>query len=273
MTHRGIHVEGRQTFVPEPGPAPMLTWLPVDKLIIDEAYQRPLGKNNWAAIEKIAANFQWSRFAPVLVAPIAGGLYAVIDGQHRTHAAAMCGIAEVPAMVVQVGIEEQSRAFAWVNSQTIKVTMFHVLKAALAAKEDWAVRADAAVSGGGCRLMLYHPSASNKQAGEVYSVALIKRLIEAGKDSAVTAALSALREVPALQRPVFYTDYVLAPWIGAVILTMVTDVPILVRALEGQNPYKIIDRAKDDPGRIVPINVAARQGFQRLIMEAVGRHR
>lgn len=121
--------------------------------------------------------------------------------------------------------------------------------------------------------MAYHPSASHKQAGEIYSVALIKRLIEAGKDGAVTAALSALRAVPALQRSVFYTDYVLAPWIGAVILTMVTDVPTLVRALDGQNPYKIIDRAKDDPGRTAPINVAARQAFQRLILEAVGGRR
>lgn len=273
MSHRGILVDDRPSFTAQPGPAPMLQWLPIDRLIVDEAYQRPLGKNNWAAIEKIAANFQWSRFGPVLVAPIEGGLFAIIDGQHRSHAAAMCGIREVPAMVVQVGIEEQSRAFAWVNSQSIKVTMFHVLKAALAAKEDWAVRADAAVAGGGCSLMVYHPSAAHKQAGEVYSVALIKRLIEAGKDDCITAALSALRQVPSLQRPVFFTDYVLAPWIGAVILSMVTDVPTLVRALDGQNPYKIIDRAKYDPGRTSPINVAARQAFQRLILEAVGGRR
>jgi len=149
MTHRGIHVDGRATFVPEPGPAPMLQWLPLDRLVIDEAYQRPLGPGNWKSIERIAANFQWSRFAPVLVAPIQGGLFAVIDGQHRSHAAALCGIAEVPAMVVSVGVEEQSRAFAWVNSQTIRVTLFHIYKAALSAREDWAVRADAAVSGGG----------------------------------------------------------------------------------------------------------------------------
>ena len=273
MTHRGIHVDGKPTFAPEPGPAPMLNWLPIDKLIVDEAYQRPLGKNNWASIAKIAANFQWSHFSPVLVAPIQGGLFAIIDGQHRCHAAAMCGITEVPAMVVQVGIEEQSRAFAQVNSQAIRVTMFHVLKAALSAKEDWALRADAAVAGGGCRLMVYHPSAANKQAGEIYSVALIRRLVEAGKDEAITAALSALRAVPALQRPVFYTDYVLAPWIGAVIQSMCFHVPTLTKALEGQNPFKIIDRAKDDPGRIVAVHVAARQAFQRLILEAVGGRR
>jgi hypothetical protein len=271
MTHRGIHVDDRPTFTPEPGPAPMLHWLPIDRLVIDEAYQRPLGRNNWSAIEKIAANFQWSRFAPVLAAPIQGGLYAVIDGQHRTHAAAMCGITDVPAMVVQVGIEEQSRAFAWVNSQTVKVTLFHVYKAALAAKEDWAIRAEAAVAVGGCRLMVYHPSAANKQPGEIYSIALMRRLVEAGRDEALTAALAALRAVPALQRTVFYTDYVLTPWIGAVIQTECFDVPTLARALEGQNPYKIIDRAKEDSGRITAVHVAARQAFQRLIIDAIGK--
>jgi hypothetical protein len=66
----------------------MLQWLALDRLVIDDAYQRPLLPGTWKSIEKIAANFQWSRFSPVLVAPIAGGLFAVIDGQHRVHAAA-----------------------------------------------------------------------------------------------------------------------------------------------------------------------------------------
>jgi hypothetical protein len=149
MTHRGIHIDGRAVAAPNPGPAPMLQWIAVDRLVIDDAYQRPLLPGNWKAIEKIAQNFQWSRFSPVLVAPVTGGLFAVIDGQHRVHAAAICGITDVPAMVVQVGIEEQSRAFAWVNSQSIRVSVFHIFKAAFSAGDDWAVRADAAVSGGG----------------------------------------------------------------------------------------------------------------------------
>lgn len=84
---------------------------------------------------------------------------------------------EFPAVAVQVGRAEQSRAFAWVNSQTIKVSAFHVLKAALTAEEDWALRADRAVSDAGCRLMTYHASAANKKPGEVYCVTLIRRLI------------------------------------------------------------------------------------------------
>jgi hypothetical protein len=118
--------------------------------------------------------------------------------------------------------------------------------------------------------MVYHPSAANKQPGEIYSIGLIRRLIEAGKDEAITAGLTALRSVPALDRPVFYTDYVLAPWINAVALSLCFHPPVLARALEAQNPFKVIERAKADLNRTAPINVAARQAFQKLIIEALG---
>lgn len=268
VTHRGIHTDGRPTFTVEPGPVPMLQWLALDRLVIDEAYQRPLGRGNWKSIENIAANFQWSRFSPVLVAPIPGGLFAVIDGQHRTHAAALCGIAEIPAMVVQVGLEEQSRAFAWVNSQTVRVTLFHIYKAALAAGEDWAVRADAAVTAGGCRLMPYNKSASEKGAGEVFCIGLLKKLIEAGHDTAISAGLAAIRAVPALDRSVCYTDFILQPWIGAVALSGCRNHHALVTALQAQNPFKVIERAQASLDRSVPMAVRSREALRRLIAES-----
>lgn len=53
-----------------PGPAPMLQWIEIKDLVIDEAYQRDLTPRNWAAIRRIAANFKWSRFSPVFCAPV-----------------------------------------------------------------------------------------------------------------------------------------------------------------------------------------------------------
>jgi hypothetical protein len=268
MTHRGIHIDGRSAPAPNPGPAPMLQWLAIDRLVIDEAYQRPLLPGNWRAIEKIAANFQWSRFSPVLCAPIAGGLFAVIDGQHRVHAAAICGFAEVPAMVVQVGIEEQSRAFAWVNSQAIRVSVFHIFKAAFAAGDDWAVRADAAVTAAGCKLMRCNASAIAKSAGEVYAIGMIRQLIEAGQDRAITAALAALRAVPTLDRPVCYSDFILRPWINAVAASHCPPQDVLVRALEMRNPFKVIEDAQASPDRSVPQAVKAREALRRMISRA-----
>ena len=270
MTHRGIHLDGRAlpaATAVDPGPAPMLQWIDLDRLVIDEAYQRPLGRSNWVAIEKIAANFQWSRFGPVLVAPVAGGLYAVIDGQHRAHAAALCGILQVPAMVVQVDLAAQAKSFAWVNSQTIKVTPFHIFKAALAAGEDWAVRADAAVAAAGCRLMTFHPSAKNKRPGEVYCIGLIRKQIEAGNDWAVTAGLAAIRSVPSLDSAVGMSDYLLGPWIAAVAAEGCRDAAILSAALRARNPFKVIERAYFSLDLSIAKSVRAREDLRRGIAE------
>lgn len=97
-----INVDGMDVFPLAEQPAPQLLWLRIEDLVVDSRYQRPLNTGNWAAIRRIAKDFRWSRFSPVLVAPVEGGRYAVIDGQHRAHAAALCGIESIPAMVALV---------------------------------------------------------------------------------------------------------------------------------------------------------------------------
>lgn len=270
MTHRSIDIGDRIPTEIDPGPAPMLQWVKVADLVIDDGYQRPLGPSNWKAIQRIAAHFLWSRFQPLLIAPIEGGRFAIIDGQHRAHAALLCGIDAVPAVAVMVGRQEQSRAFAWVNSQTIKVTAFQVFKAALAAGEDWAVQADDATSAAGCKLMTYNRPGKEKQAGEVYCVVLIRRLIEQGHGDAITAGLAALRACPSMDRPVAYTDFFLKDWIPAVAESPVRNLAVLAEALALKSPFKVIEaaRAARLPG--LP-GEKARRALGALITEAVGR--
>src|SRR5690606_21829714 len=141
-------------------------------LVVDDRYQRDLKTGNWAAIRRIAQQFRWSRFSPVLVAPVEGGRFAVIDGQHRTHAAAMCGHETVPCQVVQMDHAEQAASFAAVNGLVTKVSAGQVYKAALAAGTEWAVACHKAVTGAGCRLMTHNASGDAKKAGEVYALAL-----------------------------------------------------------------------------------------------------
>ncbi len=243
MTLRVVDIGSRVPVLVEPGLLPEMQWIALDRLVIDDRYQRPLGPGSWRSIETIAANFQWSRFAPVLVAPVDDGRFAVIDGQHRVHAARLCGIATVPASVVCIPLEAQAQAFAWVNRQAIRVNHWEVFKAALAAGDDWAVRADAAVSAAGCRLMTRNSASSEKQAGQIYAVAFIRKQIEAGLDWAVIAALTALVSVQRLQRPVAYTDYLIKPWILAVGDSGCRDVVALHRVLEAEDPFKVIERA------------------------------
>lgn len=190
---RTVEIKGARPATVDPGVAPMLQWLKIADLVIDDDYQRDLKRGNWNAIRRIADRFKWSRFSPVFVAPVEGGKYAIIDGQHRTHAAAICGFAEVPCQIVQMSIAEQAASFAAVNGLVTKVTGGQIYKAALTANEPWAVDCCAAVSAAGCKLMIHNKTTRDKLPGEVFALALIKQHVKAGNSAAITFALDALR--------------------------------------------------------------------------------
>lgn len=192
---REIVVSDRDLLSPaqvDAGAVPELRWLAIDDLRVDEGYQRPLGPANWAAIRKIAKGFNWGKFTPVMAAPIVGGGYALIDGQHRSHAARMAGFTHVPAMIVVLSRGDQAASFSAVNGSTIAISAFHVYRAALTAGEDWAIRSRDAVAAAGCTLMESNPSFQNRKPGQVFSIVLIRKHIEMGRDAFVTAALRAI---------------------------------------------------------------------------------
>src|SRR5271155_3794699 len=82
------------------GAAPMLQWLKITDLVVDPAYQRPIIGKGRQNVDRIAREFSWSCFAPVVVSPVEGGKFAIIDGQHRTTSAAMLGFESVPCQIV-----------------------------------------------------------------------------------------------------------------------------------------------------------------------------
>lgn len=262
---RHIDLTGFQPITPADQPAPQLAWVPIANLVIDGRYQRPLNPGNIAAIKRIATEFRWSRFSPVLIAPVAGGKYAIIDGQHRAHAAAICGFDEIPAMIALVPASEQALAFIEINTRQIRVSAHSVYRAALTAGIDWAVAAQLAVAKAGCRLMTSNASTKSKRPGEVYAVTLIRQMIEAGQSQAVTAGLQALLTFEPESVPNF-SDALLAPWLGAVAATKRHDMAILLPVLRGQRPWVVLDNADRlaaSEGR--PRAVCRRLAFTALI--------
>ena len=244
MAYRDILVADTISPSSDPGPAPMLQWVDIADLVIDETYQRPLLEKNWAHIRRIATGFRWSLFAPVLVAPVEGGKFAIIDGQHRAHAAALIGIAKVPAQCVLVPIAEQAKAFAGVNQVRMSVSMPAVFRAALAAQEDWALRADAAVREAGLALATSMPSSRNRKPGVIYSVNSIRRFTDKGKHAEVVAGLSALRVYDGgTGRVALYHDYVLSPWLAAVTSDARFAKADLVAVLCQRDPFKVLEAA------------------------------
>jgi len=197
------------------GAVPELRWLRITDLVIDDAFQRPLEKHGLLAVKRIAAAFSWGKFAPVVASPVVGGRYSLIDGQHRTHAAALCGFDSVPAMVVVLTSGDQAASFAAINGNVTRITGFHVLKAALAAGEPWAVRSRDVVAEAGCRLMTYQPSAVLRGPREVYSIALIRRMVEQGRADVVRAGLAALAGLEAA-RAEHFSEAILRPWFMAI---------------------------------------------------------
>lgn len=267
---RTIDVSGEKPVpVADPGAAPMLQWVKIADLAIDDAFQRPLGPRNWSAIRKIAAEFSWSRFSPVFCAPIAGGRFSVIDGQHRAHAAALCGFDAVPAQIVQMAGPEQARAFAAINGAVTKVTLPQIYRAALAAGAPWAVEADATLREAGCRLLPYNKSSKELKPGEVTSVKHVRRWIEAGQTGAVRIALGALaRSTGGLENVEFWRTNVLCALVDVTAVRDWLTEDLLVELLDRVDLHEMIGEAEDRArkGRRAGVNMSVRE----LIADKLG---
>ncbi len=196
---------------------PELSWLEISDLVVNDTYQRPIGPSNWTVIRKIAAGFDWAKFTPVTVAPtgIEDGQYAIIDGQHRVHAAALIGLRRVPALVADIPPAQQASCFASINSDRTNVTAFHLFKAGLAAGAPWAKEAAAAVDAGGCRLMPYNKSSKAREPREIFAIGLIRRYTaQNGGPKMVSRALRALSNSTQAEDVQLYQARILTPWLS-----------------------------------------------------------
>lgn len=192
MTFRVIDLSG---FTPAPlkdQPVPLLQWVAIADLVIDERYQRGITSAGRRHIQAMADSFDWKAFGAISCAATEGGKLAVVDGQHRVHAAALVGLDRVPAVIVPMTPAQQAAAFHAVNSARKRMDLGDTFRARLAAGDPLAVRADAAVSAAGCRLMTYVPSSLQRKPREVFTHALILGMIQRGADAVVTAGLRAM---------------------------------------------------------------------------------
>jgi hypothetical protein len=173
---------------PDPGAAPMLQWLPIAKLVVDDSYQREIRQTGRKTVRKIAETFLWSKFAPVVVSPIAGGLFAVVDGQHRTTAAALLKIESVPCQVIIASTAEQAAAFHAINGSVTRMTRMQLHAAALVAGDPDAVALEKACASAGVELLRYPLSAEKQQPGQTRCVETIANCMRVfGSDCTIAA--------------------------------------------------------------------------------------
>lgn len=198
------------------GAPPRLEWLPIGQLVIDDEYQRPLARRNREAIQRIADRFDWSKFSVVVVSPAGSDRYAIIDGQHRTHAAALCGLERVPCQILRLDRAGQAASFAAINGAVTKITPWQIFKAALAAGESWATQARDAVDKAGCRLMTYNKGSEVRKPGEIYGVQMIRDMVSDYGAATVTAALSAYRRGAYGDLAIAWNNVCITAWLRAV---------------------------------------------------------
>src|SRR5262245_20752250 len=83
------------------GPLPTLKWLRIDDLVIDRTYRTRMHGRGRQKVNRIAGSFRWSCFGTVLVARAGSGKFCIVDGHHRTTAAAILGFEKVPCQIVE----------------------------------------------------------------------------------------------------------------------------------------------------------------------------
>lgn len=171
-----------------PGPAPMLYWIEIDKLVVDTTYQRQIGKRGTVNVNHIAENFDWSKFAPVIVAPVEGGQFAIVDGQHRTTAAMLRGLERVPCQVVQADRSKQAAAYAAVNGNITKTTAQQLYHAKIAAGYPEALQLSEVCAIAGVEIVRRNLLQSQSKPGQTQAVgALARCLAKYGRNTLITA--------------------------------------------------------------------------------------
>jgi hypothetical protein len=174
------------------GPAPQLQWIEIARLRVDPSYQREITVTGYRNIRVIAENFDWRKFAPVIVAPIAGGFFAIVDGQHRTTGAFIAGEDSVPCCVIMADAKGQAEAFEAINGSVTKVLGVSLYKARLAAGDAHALRIKAACDAAGVEVLLYKASSVAMRPRQTLALAAIEGVMTAHGDAVVVASLRAI---------------------------------------------------------------------------------
>lgn len=187
---------------------PRLHWIAIANLRVDPRYQRDLeGVKSAKNIIDIAANFSWKKFAPCVVAETEpdSGIFAIIDGQHRTTAAALRGRRDVPCLVVDADVREQARAFAAINGNVTAVSTLQMHAARVAAGEDKANAVDEACAAAGVTICRYPVKLDTMKVGETLAVSTLYRQLERYGRTTLVAALSCITKTgdgnPGFVRP------------------------------------------------------------------------
>jgi hypothetical protein len=177
-----------------PGAVPMLQWLKIEDLVVDPAYQRPIVGNGCRNVDRIAREFSWSCFAPVVVSPVEGGKFTIIDGQHRTTSAAILGIESVPCQIVIADLSAQAAAFKAINRTITPISQMALHAAALVANEPWAVQIAHVCACAQVELLRYPVPIGKQSPGQTMAVGAMTQCLKYYGEATLITALQCVTQ-------------------------------------------------------------------------------
>ena len=134
------------------------------------------------------------KFAPLIVAPVEGGRFAIVDGQHRVTAAAAIGIESVPAQVITADPTQQAAAFKSINGGVTRIHKMALHHAALLAGDPAAAELAAVTATAGVTIVRYPKPVQNLAAGETMALSAIASNLKAFDRETVITALQCVTE-------------------------------------------------------------------------------
>lgn len=174
---------------PDPGQRPDFEWIPIDRLFVNDAYQRRLAERSHRAIRKIASRFDWAKLKALSVIDLGDGRYEVTDGQHTAIGAATHGgIEALPCLVSTTrSLEKRADAFVGLNRDRVGMTELQVFHAELKAGDELAVEIQQGVERAGGRV-LRSPAADCK-IGDLMCIGSLRQLAKKGGPAYVKRAV------------------------------------------------------------------------------------
>ncbi|WP_313193079.1 DUF6551 family protein [Shinella zoogloeoides] len=173
------------------GELPELAWVELDKIFVDDTYQRPIKPRR---VQQILRDFTWSQFGALMLVAREDGRFAVYDGQHRFEAARQHpSISAVPAAIVVLDqAYEEAQSFLGVNINRSAISTVEKYWAGIEAGDETMMQICSVLEEAGCEVV---PAGTKSPApARTSAITAIERAIRSYGDTAVTQACRALRE-------------------------------------------------------------------------------
>lgn len=187
--HRIVALGGIEATRPK-GAIGELKVLPISKLYVDEVYQRAVSVGSVKNIRRICAQFDWAKFLPVIVTHD-DDAYSIVDGQHRSIAAASIGITHVPCYVLSCSAADAAAAFAAINGNVTPIQPIDLWFAELAAGDQSAVALQRVLDAAGVRVTR---KKEGFLVGETRSVNVLRRALDFYGSAILTTILQCIVE-------------------------------------------------------------------------------